>query len=107
MITAGARPEPLVSKTLFIVTAGLNLTQVAEEQLTTLQHLLGCWSTGSAGLVELAPLSLFFPKIEFRKEIPPGFAAKSPEKVLSFPTSVFFIPVLGSLKHAEISLALI
>lgn len=54
--------------------------------------------------MELAPLSLFFPKIEFRKEIPPGFAAKSPEKVLSFPTSVFFIPVL---KHAEISLALI
>lgn len=36
-------------KTLFIVTVGLNLTQVAEEQLPTLQHLLGCWSSGSAG----------------------------------------------------------
>lgn len=54
--------------------------------------------------MELAPPSLFFPKFELRKEIPPGFAAKSPEKVLSFPT---FIPVLGSLKHAEVSQALI
>lgn len=50
--------------------------------------------------MELTPLSLFFPRFEFRKEIPPGFPAKSPEKVLSFST---FIPVLGSLKHAEIS----
>lgn len=50
--------------------------------------------------MELTPLSLFFPKFEFRKKIPPGFPDKSPEKVLSFST---FIPVLGSLKHAEIS----
>lgn len=35
-------------KTVFIVTVGLNLTQVAEEQLPILLHLLGYWSSGSA-----------------------------------------------------------
>lgn len=35
-------------KTVFIVTVGLNLTQVEEEPCLTLQLLLGCWSSGSA-----------------------------------------------------------
>lgn len=101
-VTSGARPEPVVSIKLFIVTVGLNLIQMAEEQLPTLQHLLACWSTGSTGDWWSWLPSLFFPKFGFRKEIPPGFAAKSPEKMLSFPT---FIPVLASLKHAETSQA--
>lgn len=45
---------------------------------------------------------LFFPRFGVRREFPPGFVARSPEKVLSLPT---FTPVLYSLEHAQVSRA--
>lgn len=65
-------------KTVFIVTVGLNLTQVAEEQLPTLQLLLGCWSSGSAGYWWSWLLSLISsPNLSLGKKFPPVLLQES------------------------------